>query len=214
MTIANDFFNRLIGTWENKINGEWKNQFGWDFISQPKFGDPSKDDFTMRVDQMLETITFKDVGKTRNVGITGDADFWHAIAYEVSIQNTKGEPIHQEMGHFLLHVLENGDTEKPLEGNIIRQGTTPRGNSMMTFGILKKESVSKAADDPSSNSFYNALPISKDSDFQAKVAQEFQKNNKEILALGGPDLSSPLTWLETILDKDVIGFDWVFFFQR
>ena len=59
MTIANDFFNRLIGTWENKINGEWKNQFGWDFISQPKFGDPSKDDFTMRVDQMLETITFK-----------------------------------------------------------------------------------------------------------------------------------------------------------
>lgn len=62
MTVTNQFFDRLEGVWENKIDGRWQDTFGWNFISQPKLGDPRRGDFTMRFDQMRETITFTKLG--------------------------------------------------------------------------------------------------------------------------------------------------------
>lgn len=76
MAIANDFFNRLQGVWQNKLDGKWQDNFGWNFISQPKLNVPGSSDFGMRVDQMRETIEFKKLGGlARNIGITGEAGF-------------------------------------------------------------------------------------------------------------------------------------------
>ena len=82
---TNDFFNRLPGTWANRLGDEWHDTLGWNFISQPQKGNPKTGDFDIQFHQMLETITFKEIGTPRNVGITGEAGFWHAMAYEISI---------------------------------------------------------------------------------------------------------------------------------
>ncbi len=62
MTIANEFFDKLEGTWMNKLDDEWKDEFGWNFISQPQPGGAGGSDFEMRFDQMRETIKFEKLG--------------------------------------------------------------------------------------------------------------------------------------------------------
>ncbi len=115
MTIANDFFNRVEGVWQNKLDGQWQDNFGWNFISQPKLNVPGGSDFGMRVDQMRETIEFKKLGGlARNIGITGEAGFWQAMSYEVSIETPAGVGIRHEMGHFMLKILEGGETREDL----------------------------------------------------------------------------------------------------
>ena len=48
MTTTNEFFNRLGGVWQNKLDGQWQDSFGWNFISQPKLNAPGGSDFEMR----------------------------------------------------------------------------------------------------------------------------------------------------------------------
>jgi len=213
MTITNDFFNRLIGTWENKINGQWQDDFGWNFIAQPKLAVGTIDDFSMRFDQMHETITFKEIGQARNIGVTGEAGFWRSLAYEISIKNTQGDGIHHEMGHFLLKVMENGETAEQLRGDIIRQATIPRANAMMTLGELRPERLNDI-DTPIHNQFYDALPKSLSTVFQASIDAEFLNANSQIQALQGPNFRSPLTWLKAILAASPVGVDWVFSFRE
>ena len=52
MTVTNEFFDRLAGACEKKLNGDWRDDLGWNFISQPKLGIPGPSDFDMRADQM------------------------------------------------------------------------------------------------------------------------------------------------------------------
>ena len=82
MTITNDFFDRLEGVWENKLDGQWVDQFGWNLISQPQLGGNGPEDFNIRIDKMRETISFRRLpGCARNIGITGQAGFWQGMAY-------------------------------------------------------------------------------------------------------------------------------------
>ena len=211
MTITNDFFNKLLkkneeqGVWENKLNDEWLDTQGWNVITQPQLGNPAKEDFAVRVDQMRETITFKFIGgRARNIGVTGQAGFWQAISYEVDVKTPKGESIHHEMGHFLLNVLKDGETEKELEGNILRQASIPHANSMLTAGILKPESITDAID-AQVTVFYNAKPSVDDEELQAKINDAFDAKQEGIMALGGPDFEKPLVWLGEQFTETVKG---------
>ena len=199
MTIANDFFNRLPGVWQNKLDGRWQDNFGWNFISQPKLNVPGGSDFGMRVDQMRETIEFKKLGGlARNIGITGEAGFWQAMSYEVSIETPAGDGIHHEMGHFLLKVLESGETRENLRGDVIRQATIPRANAMMTTGELKPGTIADAIAEQDTP-FYDAKPQANDITLQKLIDTEFAAKQKQVTASAGPDLERPLDWLKTIL---------------
>ena len=118
MTIINDFYNRLPGTWQNKFNGRWIGDLGWNFISQPRVAGESdkkgKCDFEMHFDQMRETITFKKIlgPPARNVGIKRDAGRWADMAYEVSIETPTGVGLHHEVCHFLMNVAADGITKE------------------------------------------------------------------------------------------------------
>lgn len=214
MTITNDFFNRLEGVWQNSLDGEWQDSFGWNFISQPKLGEPGTDDFEMRIDQMRETIRFKKLGGiARNVGITGEAGFWQAMAYECSIETPNGDGIHHEMGHFLLKVLESGETGQNLRGDVIRQATIPRANSMMTTGVLQPGTVSDAIYEQAAP-FYDAKPRANDDRHQKLIDNELASKQKQVSDLSGPDLQRPLVWLQTILADEPVDSDWVFGFRH
>ena len=217
MTTTNDFFNRLEGVWQNKLDGQWQDDFGWNFISQPQLGQPGGSDFEMRFDQMHETITFDDLGRpsARNIGITGEAGFWHAMSYQVSIETPDREGIHHEMGHFLLSVLKDGETQEDFRGDIVRQASIPRANSMMTTGVLEPGTVAKTIAEQNTP-FYNARPQTKNQDLQDKIDAEFAVKQKSVTALGGPDLTQPLKWLETKLPDtpEDAEPDWVFGFRH
>jgi hypothetical protein len=220
MTITNDFFNRLApaegeSVWENKLDGEWIDNFGWNFITQPQEDMPGGSDFEMQFQQMRETITFKRIGIPRNVGITGEAGFWQAIAYEVGITTPDGQGIHHEMGHFLLKVLDDveGQTPEPLRGDIIRQATIPRANAMLTLGELRPGSIEDAIAEQETP-FYNARPQTTDDALQARINTEFEAKKQAIAALSGPDLDRPLDWLQTVLADDPVDVDWVFEFRH
>lgn len=214
MTIANDFFNRLQGVWQNKLKGEWQDTFGWNFISQPKLDVPGSGDFGMRVDQMRETITFKKLGGlARNIGITGEAGFWQATAYEVSIETPDGDEIHHEMGHFLLGVLESGQTRENLRGDVIRQATIPRANAMMTSGVLEPGTIGKAIAEQDTP-FYDAKPKVNNVALQELIDTEFAAKQEQVTDSRGPDLARPLDWLKTILEDNPVDRDWVFGFRN
>ena len=196
MTTTNDFFNRLEGVWENKIDGEWRDDFGWNFISQPRLGQPGPDDFEMRFDQMRETITFVKLGgQARNVGVSGEAGFWQAMKYEVAIETPAGKAIHHEMGHFLLNVLEGteenlgGDTLEDLRGDVLRQATIPRANAMMTAGTLTPGAI------PDADDIYDARPQANDPTQQDRIETAFAVRQAEVSDLDGPPLDGPLSWL-------------------
>ncbi len=237
MTITNNFFNRLEGTWQNKLGGQWQDHMGWIFISQPKLNVlgkgvnvPGKNNFQMRFDQMRETIEFKKIPElARNVGITGEAGFWQAMAYEVSIKTPNGpgihHGIHHEMGHFLLNVLEtgetpvleNGETDNQPRGDVIRQATIPRANAMMTTGELKPGTIANAIDDAIAKQeppFYNAKPQANEDALQAQIDNDFATKQQQVTQLDGPNLERPLDWLKTILADNPIGQDWVFEFRH
>lgn len=213
MTVTNDFFNRLTGRWQNKVAGVWKDEFGWNLITQPELGKAGRDDFKVRIDQMRETIEFMPLAgpPARNIGVSGEAGHWKPTAYRVDIETPAGEGIHQEMGHFLLKVKEDGETAEPLKGQVIRQATIPRANAMMTTGILVPGSVSDAA--VAAPLFYNGKPRSDDPLLQVKIDNAFAAAQATVTADGGPDLEKPLDWLETILRDDVEDIDWVFGFR-
>ena len=214
MTITNDFFNRLPGTWANQLGGQWQDTLGWNFISQPQENMPGGSDFDMLFHQMRETITFKEIGIPRNVGITGEAGFWHAMAYEISIETPEGQGIHHEMGHFLLSVVDDnqGQTRDDLRGDVIRQATIPRANAMMTAGELKPGSVSDTiASDPTP--FYSARPKANDAAHQNQIDTIFSQRKNDIIQLNGPDMDKPLEWLDSVFSDNPIGRDWVFEFR-
>ena len=214
MTITNEFFNRLPGTWENRIDGDWQDHFGWNFISQPRKNMPGSSDFDMQFHQMRERIEFREIGIPRNVGITGEAGFWHAMAYEVSIETPDGQDIHHEMGHFLLNVKdESGETKENLRGDVIRQATIPRANAMMTAGELRPGSIRDTITQDQ-NPFYDARPVANDVVQQARIDKEFANKSKQILKQKGPDMQRPLEWLDSILASNSIGVDWVFEFRN
>ena len=214
MTITNDFFNRLPGTWANLLDGQWQDTLGWNFISQPQKDVPGESDFDMQFHQMRETITFKEIGIPRNVGITGEAGFWHAMAYEISIETPQGQGIHHEMGHFLLNVIDDigGETRDNLRGDVLRQATIPRANAMMTAGELKPGSISDTIDsDPTP--FYGARPKANDDTHQRQIDSIFVQRREQILKQRGPDMDRPLEWLKSTFSGNPIGIDWVFEFR-
>ena len=214
MTSTNDFFDRLEGVWQNTLNGQWQDNFGWNFISQPKLKEPGTSDFEMRVDQMRETVRFKKLGGVaRNIGITGEAGYWQAMAYEVAIETPEGDGIHHEMGHFLLRVLESGETRDNLRGDIIRQATIPRANSMMTTGQLQPGTISDAIG-LQATPFYDAKPQANDAPHQKLIDDELAVKQDQVTKLSGPDLQRPLVWLKTILADEPIDQDWVFGFRH
>lgn len=212
MTPANDFFNRLEGTWENKINGEWVDQFGWNIITQPMRNNPSMNDFKIRVDPMREQITFRKIGQARNIGTTGEAGFWQSMAYEVAIENTEGEGIHHEMGHFLLKVKEDGETQQSLSADIIRHGTIPRANSFMSHGKLLIGSIAQVLQQQQTP-FYSSRATMENPQLQEKFDNELLGIQEMVTESGGPNLDQPLEWLVDILKEEVIGTDWVFSFR-
>jgi hypothetical protein len=217
MSVTNDFFNRLEGVWQNKLNGEWQDEFGWSVTSQPVVGQAGPSDFNIRIDQMRETIVFKHIGTPRNIGVTGETGHWHAMSYQINIETPEGEGIHHEMGHFLLNVLEptdefpRGETPEPFRGHIIRQASIPRANSILTSGILRPGSVADAA--TVATPFYNARPKSLEENFQAFIDAAFNPKNVTVQGNGGPDLTKPLQWLTTIEPDDGTDIDWVFAFR-
>lgn len=211
--VGNEFFDRLEGVWENRIDKEWLNELGWNFIIQPKRGNPGQSDFEMRFDQMQETIVFKKLaGTANNVGVTGKIGHWVAMSYEVSIQKPDGEGIHHEMGHFLLKAKDaTGEAHKPIGATIIRQATIPRANAMMTLGVLKPGAI-----DPDDD-IYNALPHSNDPNLQLKINEEFTSMKDQVTAAGGPDITKPLDWLAGKFQEKPTppAFeDWVFQFRH
>lgn len=211
--VGNQFFDRLEGTWQNQVDGTWLDDLGWNFISQPRRGDPGQSDFEMRFDQMRETIVFRKLdGTANNVGVTGKVGHWVAMAYEVSIQKPGGEGIHHEMGHFLLKAKDKtGEAHEPLNSTIIRQATIPRANAMMTLGVLKPGAI-----DPSDD-IYNALPHTVDANLQADIDREFASKQTAVTQAGGPDLTKPLDWLTGKLQQAPNSpefQDWVFEFRH
>ena len=168
----------------------------------------------MRVDQMRETVKFKKLGGiARNVGISGQAGYWQAMAYECAIETPEGAGIHHEMGHFLLKVLEGGETGENLRGDIIRQATIPRANSMMTTGVLEPGTVSDAIalqDVP----FYDSKPKANDAQLQGLIDSELASKQEQVTSLSGPDLQRPLAWLQTVLADGPVDQDWVFGFRH
>jgi hypothetical protein len=216
MTIANSFFNKLKGTWQNKLNGEWQDSNGWNFINQPKIDNPRSWDFKSRVDQMRETIVFKPVGMARNIGVTGEAGFWDSMAYEISVETPAGDKIHQEMGHFMMAVKEDGETEEALRAMMIRQATIPRANAFMTEGELRIGDIQSTIDrqrdgDPA---FYTSRALApRRGKLQENIDRKLARRQNKVSALDGPNLSDPLPWLQTILPQDGHGTDWEFSFR-
>ncbi|PCK07552.1 MAG: hypothetical protein COA42_13695 [Alteromonadaceae bacterium] len=242
ITITDKFFNMLLNikkdadpdnpeisdllpaTWENKLDGKWEDTFGWHIIGQPELGNPSCSDFNFRVDQMRETITFSPLGVARNIGVTGEAGFWRGIKYQIGVHTPDGDEIHQEMGHFLLGVEEDPDsdnkigfkTPEKLVGKIIRQASIPRANAMMTLGKLIANSVSDFVRDNGDKPFYSAHPKSEDSKFQSVIDDSFKAVRDEVMAKGGPNFETPSDWLSTILADNVVAGtkDWEFGFRN
>ena len=217
MTVTNDFFNRLPGVWANRIDGQWQDTFGWNLISQPQLGNAGTADFDIRIDQMRETITFKEIGIPRNIGIDGNPGFWHAMSCEIDIKTPEGRPIHHEMGHFLLRVLDDidGQTQEELRGDIIRQASIPRANVMMTKGELRPESISEAlAHRPQIIDVYSGKPKANDPGQQAAVDTALNPIQQNVFQRGGPDLTHTLDWLKDILPDrpEDASPDWVFSF--
>ena len=212
MTIANEFFDRLTGVWQNKLHDQWQDDLGWNFISQPKLGEEGESDFEMRFDQMRETVTFKKLsGTARNVGIKGEAGHWAAMAYEVAIETPAGAGIHHEMGHFLMNVQADGTTKEELFAPVIRQATIPRANAMLTMGTLKPGPID------SNDDIYTAKPDTTDPALQGEIDKLFAAKQADVFTLGGPNLERPLSWLETKLATPAQsgGFsDWVFEFRH
>jgi len=214
MTITNGFFNRLEGVWQNKVDGQWQDEFGWNFISQPELGGEGGNSFMMRFDQMRETITFKPRGIARNVGITGQVGFWQGMSYEVSIETPEGESIHHEMGHFLLNVKDkDGETHEELRGDVIRQATIPRANAIMTAGKLKPGTIADTIDGEVTP-FYNTRPQARDAEIQNQINAAFDEKQGEITGRNGPNLGQPLEWLRGILAENPVGQNWVFEFRH
>ena len=209
MTIVNQFFDRLEGVWQNKL-ADWLDDLGWNFISQPKLNHPGGSDFEMRFDQMREKIEFKKLGgQARNIGITGEAGFWQAMSYEISISTPADAAIHHEMGHFLLSVLESGQTHGAVRGEVIRQATIPRANAMMTTGELTQGNIAQAVE------IYDAKPQANGPTLQGQIDTEFAAKQTAIGGLGGPDFQQPLTWLQTKpAAANPVGNDWVFAFRN
>ncbi|PPC77947.1 hypothetical protein C4K68_07830 [Pokkaliibacter plantistimulans] len=243
--VINEFFDLLTpitstdnvgvthktGTWSNVLDGEVQPSLGWNLISQPKLGDKGVDDFKVRIDQMIETINFRALGIAKNISISGEVDFWQGHAYDISIRNFSSDlgekvgGIHQEMGHFLLHVSDDeniGDNainvsdlfaDRLPRGEIIRQATIPRANAMMTTGYLRPEGVIDAFNNQVSP-FYNARPLANTTGFQATVNDEFNAAKAKVIALGGPDFDDPLHWLSQQFPTVTPGtIDWVFSFR-
>jgi len=185
------------------------------------------EDFNIRVDQMRETITFKKLGIARNVGVTGEAEFWDGMSYKIDIETPRGEGIHHEMGHFLIQVVPDdgsfdtnqGEARFPpipsgdeFRGRIIRQASIPRANSFMTHGELRVGSVSRAIDKGISV-FYNSKPNTVDSNLQNLIDTQFNQKQTEVFDLGGPDLTDPLLWQKRITVGQETGKDWEFVFR-
>ncbi|NME72776.1 hypothetical protein [Flammeovirga aprica] len=231
MRPANLFFDMLEGVWQNKLNDQWQDNWGWNFITQPDFENRSFEDFHTGVDPMRETMTFKKIGSARNIGEVGEAGFWQSMAYEIDIRNhtfpdpknPDGKGIHHEMGHFLLQVdsLEDdadaivSQRGSDLSGVIIRQATIPRANSFMTHGRLDIESVGKALENSDLDSFYSARTISTRSDLQEKI--DIELSDKAIQA-GAPNPTKLVSLLKQV-DEESLGTispgtqDWVFSFR-
>ncbi len=214
MTKTNVIFDRLDGVWQNRIGDGWQDHYGWNFITQPKLNMPGTGDFEMRHDQMHETIKFKKLpGEARNVGVTGKAGFWQALTYEVSITTPAGTDIHHETGHFLLKVEEGGETPEENRGHIIRQATIPRANAMMTTGILEPGTIADAI--AQQDTFYSVKPQTDDPKMQDQIDTAYFVMQEKVAKLDGPpDLTTPLVWLETILDDKTDDPDWVFGFRN
>ena len=242
--IANEFFNRLVGTWENKLNGEWRNDLGWNFISQPSEPkDPRNPrervpsthgyaEFDICFMQMQETIKFKNLeDPLRNVGRTGKVGHWVAMPYEVNIRDAKESEgkhklIHQEMGHFMMRANEDGTAERADAVDIIRQATIPRGNAMLTSGKLRSYSIKKSI--RKGGDIYDAEPGVAQPGVdrhpaalpinikKEEIDKKFEKVCEEVKSRGGPDFTKPLSWLaERFEEKPARGFeDWVFEFRN
>ncbi|WP_298511832.1 hypothetical protein [uncultured Kordia sp.] len=239
MTPANIFFNKLKGTWQNKLNGKWVDNWGWNIISQPNFGRPVAADFTLRFDQMRETIVFKKLGVARNIGISGEEGFWDGMSYEITIRNPAikdpdghkdGKAIHQEMGHFLIRVIsekeplaklppeESGNGEK---AQIIRQAAIPRANSFMTHGMLFIDSVSNALNSKFEDIdfFYSPKVVSNDKTLQKEINKQFKSVQGKVTRRKGPNLQKMVTFLNDTSIKDLgekseDPLDWVFSFRQ
>lgn len=212
MTRVNEFFGRLEGTWKNRYDDAWLDSYGWNFLSQPKLGHATASDFEIRVDRMRETIVFRPLGTlARNVGVTGKAEFWEGLSYEVSIESPSGEPLHQESGHFLLNVNERGETPEPVTGEIIRQGVVPRANAFLLAGKLTRGSVSDLAATPPDP--YRVRPEVGDLERQAKIDEQFAAQQELVTGQGGPEFTAPLRWLQGILAENPVGDDWAFKFR-
>lgn len=212
-TPTNEFFNKLEGTWMNKLGDAWDSSLGWSFISQPRLGQAGPMDFMMRTDMMRETITFKKLGVARNVGIDGQAGFWDGMSYVIEIKNSGGDDIHQEMGHFLLEVKDRepdgGETQKLLRAPIIRQASIPRANAILTPGELRIGNVGEAQD------IYDGKPTARDPDLQKRIDAELAVVQLDVSEKGGPNLQEPLTWLREQHPVLVPGtIDWVFDFHK
>ena len=214
MTVANDFFDRLQGVWQNKWHGSWLDDNGWNFITQPRLGAPGTSDFEMRFDQMRETITFKKLPRpfARNVGITGRTGHWLAMSYEINITDIDDQGIHHEMGHFLMRAKDDsGETHDQLLAEIVRQATIPRANAMMTLGEIRPGALNPTED------IYSARPLTLDQGLQARIDTELAQIQQRINALGGPDLQTPLTWLDSTQPpkpRTPDFADWVFDFRH
>ncbi|MEM9896826.1 MAG: hypothetical protein AAF789_10690 [Bacteroidota bacterium] len=241
MTPANDFFNKLAGPtgkaiWQNKLDGQWQDKWGWNIITQPDFGNPAEEDFHTRIDPMRETITFKKIGSAQNIGISGEAGFWQSMSYEIDIrnprlndpQNPDGKGIHHEMGHFLIKVdslvddanaipHERGrmDFGQNISGVIIRQATIPRANSFMTHGKLDVGSVSEVLGLGNIDDFYSSRTHTTRQFLQDRINTQLASKQQEA---GAPDLTRLVTFLQTT-DESFLGEkkpsteDWEFAFR-
>lgn len=249
MAEANSFFNKLLNNnleksvWQNKLNGVWQDQWGWDFINQPNRDTPGASDFQMRSDIMRETIRFKNIGFPQNIGVEGEVGTWHAISYEIDIRNpnqpdpnnSDGQGIHHEMGHFLLHVDEDQNNDaiphqdgrrdfgSNLSGVVIRQATIPRANSFMTHGILDIGSVAEVlGGDPTEfDNFYSpkTSSITSNPELEAKIDSEVARNQADVSAKNGPDILKLISFIKKV-DDNQLGqlkpgtLDWVFAFRK
>ena len=137
----------------------------------------------------------------------------HEIATFFVIETPTGDSIHHEMGHFLLKVLESGETPENLRGDVIRQATIPRANVMMTTGELKPGTIANAIAEQDTP-FYDSKPRANDDALQALIDAEFAVKQQQVTNLSGPNLGRPLEWLRTILADNPVDQDWVFGFRH
>jgi hypothetical protein len=212
MSKANEFFDRLEGIWENRLDGRWQDHFGWNFLAHPKPGRAGQKEFAFRFDQMRETATFRTVpGLARNISVTGRTEHWRAMSYQISVERPDGAAIHQELGHFLLRVLENGETPNSLRGDVIRPPTVPRANALMSAGELRRGRITDAVNEQKCLS-YDLKPRAADRRLQELIDSEFSLLQKEVTSVGGPDPRHGLGWLSGVVTAPPIGEEWVFEF--